>query len=257
MYNNKILILFDVDGTIAESSKKASDDILKILAKNKKNNYQYGLISGGSYTKISEQVGNVNVKNTKKDSLFDYVFCETGMIGYKNDKLFFEKKLIDIFENKKLVEIENFILNTVSKNFSIYSNNQDKLVRRNSLWYFSLCGVNCNDEVRNEFIKLDSNDKIRMKIIKILKDDLMIKYNLEIKLGGNIGLAISPKAWDKSYIVKNKIIATEDYSKIYFFGDKCTPEGNDYPLYNHQSVKGIEVKDPDDTLNKIKKWNFL
>jgi phosphomannomutase len=257
MDNKKTLILFDVDGTIAESSKKASDAILIILAMKKTNNYQYGLISGGSYTKLSEQVGQMNIKNTKKDPLFNYVFCENGMIGYKNDKVFFKRQLIDIYENKKIIEIENFILNTVSKNFNIYSDSQGKLERRNSLWYFTLCGVFCNDEVRNEFIKLDNKDHIRMKIIKILKDDLLMKYNLEIKLGGNIGLAISPKGWDKSYIIKNKIITKEDYSNIYFFGDKCTPDGNDYPLYNHPDINGIDVKDPNDTLTKIENWNFL
>lgn len=257
MNDKKILILFDVDGTIAESSKKASDAILIILSMNKKNNYQYGLISGGSYAKISEQVGQINIKNTKTDPLFNYVFCENGMIGYKNDKVFFEKQLIDIYEDEKIIEIENFILNTVSKNFNLYSDSQGKLERRNSLWYFSICGVGCNDKVRNEFIELDKKNDIRMKIIKILKDELLMKYNLEIKLGGNIGLSIFPSGWDKSYIIKNKIINKEDYNKIYFFGDKCTPDGNDYPLYNHDDIQGIEVKDPSDTLNKIENWSFL
>ena len=34
------------------------------------------------------------------------------------------------------------------------------------MWYFSPSGVYCNDDIRNEFIKKDNEEKIRINIIK-------------------------------------------------------------------------------------------
>ena len=67
-------------------------------------------------------------------------------------------------------------------------------------------------------------------------------------------VAIHPIGWDKSYIIKNSILDISKYSQVYFFGDRCTPEGNDYPLYIHPKINGIDVKNPDDTLNKLLKF---
>ena len=237
----KKLILFDLDGTIAESNKKAYDAILITLAMNKDDKYEYGIVSGGCYDRISEQVGLINIKDDK-EPLFNYVFCENGMIGYKNNTLLFKKDLKEKFNDNEILEVEKLILDTVSKNITIYQDTTKKIERRNSLWYFAPCGIGCNDKIRNDFIELDKKENIRTNIINILKDDLLKKFNLEIKLGGNIGLSIYPKGWGKSYIIKNKVIDKEKYSKIYFFGDKCQPNGNDFPLYNHPDITGIEVK---------------
>ena len=119
------------------------------------------------------------------------------------------------------------------------------------MWYFSPAGVYCNDVDRNNFIKKDKRENTRLEIINLLKDKLEKDYGLTIKLGGNIGLAIYPIGWDKSYIIKNNIINISKYDKIYFFGDRCTPDGNDYPLYIHPKINGIAVKNPDDTLSKL------
>ena len=247
----KSLILFDIDGTLAESSKKVEDRMLLKLSFMKGDNYDYGLISGGKYEKIVDQVG-INFLLPNKGQMFDYIFCENGMIGYHNNKKFFEKILRDIYSIDQMKEIEKYIINT-SKSY-IVKNSNLKLEKRNSMWYFSPAGVYCNDVDRNNFIKKDKRKNIRLEIINLLKDKLEKDYGLTIKLGGNIGLAIYPIGWDKSYIIKKNIINISKYNKIYFFGDRCTSDGNDYPLYIHPKINGIAVKNPDDTLNKLLKF---
>ena len=63
---------------------------------------------------------------------------------------------------------------------------------------------------------------------------------------------IKSKLWKYEDIT---IIDKKKYSDIYFFGDKCIPEGNDYPLYIYPGINGISVKNPEETLYILKK-NF-
>ena len=148
----KKLILFDVDGTIAESSKKADDAILVQLGMMKDKDIHYALISGGTYDKITSQIGKQYIESKKP--LFNYVFSENGMIGYSNGKKFFEKSLSMLYSDQKIYEIEKFILDN-SKDFIKNYNSTKEIIleRRNSMWYFSPSGVYCNDDIRNEFIK--------------------------------------------------------------------------------------------------------
>ena len=44
------------------------------------------------------------------------------------------------------------------------------------------------------------------------------------------------------------IIDISKYDKVYFFGDKCDEDGNDYPLYCNENIIGYHVKDPENTL---------
>lgn len=246
---NNFLFLFDVDGTIAESSKKIEDNILKLLIANKKENYQYGVISGGKYTKLKNQIGEKYIIND--DPLFDYIFCENGMIGYHNNKLIFEKKLTDIYNSSKIDEIILFVRSKLSSIIS--DNDYPKFEIRNSLIYFSPIGINSNDDTRNIFIEKDNKLKIRENIIDILKNDLLEKFNMKICLGGNIGLSINPINWDKSYIIRNRIIDFSKYNKVFFFGDRCHSNGNDYEIYSHPLTTGFHVNSPEETFRILKK----
>lgn len=242
------LLLFDVDGTIAESSKKINAEILEQL-KLLKNKYELGLVSGGTIEKIANQVGIENVISDD-NPLFDYVFSENGMIGYKNGKNILYNNLSEIYNEERLSYIEKFIIDN-TKSFQ-YDNDLVKLERRNTMWYFSPSGIYCNDEIRKDFMEKDEGNKLRIKIMYKLKLFLRNKFNLTVKLGGNIGLAIHPVGWDKSYLISNNIIDTKKYSEIYFFGDRCEPDGNDYSLYICPGVNGISVKNPNETLKLLK-----
>lgn len=42
------------------------------------------------------------------------------------------------------------------------------------------------------------------------------------------------------------------YEDVYFFGDKCEPGENDYPIYKDNRVKSFFVKEgPNQTINLI------
>ena len=87
-------------------------------------------------------------------------------------------------------------------------------------------------------------------MIFYLKDKLASKYNLDIKFGGQIGIALHPKKWDKSLCLK--FLNLNQYRNIYFFGDRCDRDGNDYPLFSHSMIQGFEVTGSRHTLNILR-----
>ena len=77
------------------------------------------------------------------------------------------------------------------------------------------------------------------------------QYDVDVLMGGQIGIGIHPKGWDKSYILQ--FINLTDYESVSFYGDRCLPNGNDYPLYSHMNINGNFVKGgPVETLTLIK-----
>ena len=73
--------------------------------------------------------------------------------------------------------------------------------------------------------------------------------NIEILLGGSVGIAIYPKEWNKVQVLQT--IKKSDYDKIYYFGDKYLENGNDYALLHAEGVIGIKVDSPGDILGDI------
>ena len=42
------------------------------------------------------------------------------------------------------------------------------------------------------------------------------------------------------------------YQDVFFFGDRVTPDGNDYSLYSHKNIIGYGVKNPKHTFDILK-----
>ena len=70
----KPLLLFDVDGTIADSGKTIDFDILHLLTELTEK-YDLGIVGGGKYEKIIQQINNTTI--------FTHIFSECGCVYYK------------------------------------------------------------------------------------------------------------------------------------------------------------------------------
>ena len=68
---------------------------------------------------------------------------------------------------------------------------------------------------------------------------------LEMSLGGQMGISISPVGWDKSYV--QKVINLNLYDEIFFFGDKMGIGGSDAAVKKVSKIKCIPVQNPDHT----------
>ena len=69
-----------------------------------------------------------------------------------------------------------------------------------------------------------------------------------VGIGIGIGIGIYPIEYGKSQVLDS----LSDYTDISYFGDKYTPEGNDYELISHPKIKGYPVDSISDTLEYIK-----
>ncbi len=250
-----MLILFDLDGTLVESGEKMTNDVYIVL-KNIKNKYKctYGIVGGGNYNKIIYQLD-------KYSDVFNYIFSECGSIIYKNImsswKCVFKKSMMDEIKNN---EPMNTNLNDISKKFIslINENNIETLGNnidvRSGLIYLSIPGMQATSNVRNKFFEYNNKNNFISKALEELKS--ISKY-FEISKGGEAGFSLILPGWDKSQIIDlfHKIKLYDN--DIYFFGDKCDVDGNDYSLYSHPLIKGFSVKNYNDTINKLQKiWKL-
>jgi len=90
---------------------------------------------------------------------------------------------------------------------------------------FSVVGRNANAEQRKKYRKWDLESEERDYIAHNFN---LIFTDLEAKVGGETGIDISPKGFNKSQIIKD--FDKEDTT--WFFGDAIYEGGNDLPIAN-------------------------
>jgi HAD superfamily hydrolase (TIGR01484 family) len=246
------IFLFDVDGTIAESGQLVKQDMINLL-KQLSEFGDLGIVGGGTYDKIKKQLGN-------GFSLFKYIFAESGSAVYINDNLIHQNKIREHQCYKTVNYLKRIALKFLSN--VDYELSGTLLDQRDSLLYISLIGIQANISERTMFIELDKKNKYRENLLELLNKNNNDE-TLEICFGGSAGIAVHPKEWNKAQILKyinyteceaDKTIPLGEklwYDQIYYFGDKYTSDGNDYPLITHPEVNGIKVDSPDMTYLKI------
>jgi phosphomannomutase len=242
------LFLFDVDGTLAESTKKIKPDLVKILEKLDQNpDIELGIVGGGSYQKITEQLGQENL------GLFRYVFAENGIIAYQDGQEISSDSIKNNLSERTIQDIINFVLRYIA-DLELPFKRGRFVVFRNGMLYITPIGGDCSDEERKIFAEYDRVHKVRIQFIQALYEHFGSE-SLDFLMGGQIGIGIHPKGWDKTYCLRH--IPEGRYQEIHFYGDRTEPEGNDYPLYSHPSVIGHGVKNPEDTLDTLIKMIYI
>jgi len=120
---------------------------------------------------------------------------------------------------------------------------------RGSIINWCPIGRNANLKERSEFIEIDKDRGLRKRVIQELKlmlDQKKLLNTLTIKFGGDTSFDIYPKGWDKTYGLR--------YFQgwdVWFVGDKCSPEGNDYELYKACTGKSYVSSGPEHTVEII------
>ncbi len=239
----KTIVLFDVDGILTKPRNKVSNDMLTFL--NQLHDLvDIGIVGGSDLHKIKEQLG-LDLLNYE---FIDYVFSENGVLAYKNNELFNKDSFASYIGEGKLKEFINFCLHYIA-DLDIPIKRGNFIEYRQSMLNVSPIGRNCSQEERDEFEKFDDIHNIRKNMIEVIKDkfpDLPVKYSI----GGQISFDVI--AWDKTYCLQ----FLKNYDKIYFFGDKTMPGGNDYEIYNSPLVIGNHVNSPEETIEQCKNIFF-
>lgn len=224
---NKILYVFDIDGTLTPSRQKIDSEFCAWF------NYyfedkSYCLVTGSDMKKVREQL------TEKIISRADVVFACSGNYIYAKGKVL---KVNEFHPHPDLIaKLSNYIKNSKWK---IKTGNH--LEPRNGLLNFSVVGRNCTDEQRKQYYEWDKSNKERKNICRKLAKKFP---DLCFEIGGEISIDIYPKGKDKAQILQY----ISDYT-IYFFGDGIEPGRNDWSLA--QALTGdsrsFKVKDWQDT----------
>ena len=105
--NSKILVLFDVDGTLTEPREEASEEMTKFLA-DLRGKVVTGIVGGSDLPKQQEQVGK-NVVNE-----VDYSFSENGLVAYKDGALIGKQSIAAHLGEENLKEVIKFALHYIA-----------------------------------------------------------------------------------------------------------------------------------------------
>jgi HAD superfamily hydrolase (TIGR01484 family) len=238
----KRLVVFDLDGTLAESKSPLDAEMATLLGRLLEV-VKVAVISGGAWAQYEKQVLSHLSDDDRLRNLSLLPTCGTKFyrrngswqVLYSEDFSSEEKKKIIAALNKALAEA----------GFKTEKHWGDLIEDRGSQITFSALG---QEAPLDEKKKWDPDFEKRKKIKAIL-DPLIPGFSVE--LGGSTSIDVTRPGIDKAYGIKKLQhtlgIAIEE---MIFVGDAIFPGGNDYPA-KQAGVASIEVRDPDETKRVI------
>ena len=242
-FKRKTIIVFDLDGVLAESKSDLSPEISEllqdVLARKK-----VAIISGASFKQFQKQV--LPFIETGFENLYLLPTCGSRMYSYMDNQwvpIF--QNLLDDNERRKIIDKLALALTRYGHN---PSTTYGPLIEdRETQITFSALGQEAPLDQKKQW---DPDQKKRQEIKKIL-DALIPEF--EVRLGGTTSIDITRKGIDKSFGL-NKIIEYFDYKmdEILFVGDALYPGGNDRPVLE-MGIQCVEVKNPQDTQKLMSK----
>lgn len=221
--------IFDVDGTLTPSRGRIDRNFAVWFSKFCELNEVY-LVTGSDRPKTIEQVG-------------EYIYHKCKRVYNCNGN--------DVYEGDRNIRTNQWILPEAAHDWLSEQLSSSTFPLRTGLHFehrpgmvnFSVVGRNATQEQRTEYVVWDKEFDERVYIAHNF--NLMFP-DLEAKVGGETGIDISPKGFDKSQIVKD--FDSEDV--LWFFGDAMHEGGNDLPLakavHHHRHV-----------LNWNNTWEYL
>lgn len=236
---SKVLILFDVDGTLTGSRKLVKQNMIDTLIK-LKSKVDIGIVGGSNLSKQKEQLLEENLK------LFKYVFSENGLMAFKEGKLINETSIKNELGEESIKKLINTSLNYMSK-LDIPKKRGTFIEFRTGMINLCPVGRSCSQDEREDFFDYDNENNIRKNMVKYLSEELK-DLNLSFSIGGQISIDVFPKGWDKTYCLQ---FVKNDYDRILFFGDRTMEGGNDYEIFKHELTEAYAVNKPEDTINKL------
>jgi hypothetical protein len=238
----KRLIVFDLDGTLAES-KSSLDIEMASLLHDLLGIVKVAIISGGGWPQFGKQI----LSNLPQDEVLKNLSllptCGTQFYQYKRA---WKRIYSEDFSPKEKTKIINELKNALNTtDFEIEHIWGDEIEDRGSQITYSALGQQAPIE---EKIKWDTDFTKRKKIQEILNVSIP---EFSVHLGGTTSVDITKPGIDKAYgIMKLRDKLNIEIEEMIFIGDAIFPGGNDYPAKETGAVS-IRIKDPEETKRVI------
>ena len=205
--------IFDVDGTLTPSRQEIDPDFEKYMIEFSNENNVY-LVTGSNREKTIEQIGDTLFHAAKR------VYNCSGSDVYEGD--------LNVYRDEWDVpeDVEEFLMDELHHSkFPIRTGTH--VEKRPGGINFSVLGRGQGVvlEERDEYVKWDRTHHERKNMAIKIKNRFP---DLEVQVGGQTGLDISPLGRNKGQILRD--FNKEDF--IYFYGDMMDEGQNDFPLAN-------------------------
>jgi HAD superfamily hydrolase (TIGR01484 family) len=238
----KKLVIFDLDGTLAESKASLDAEMATLLA-GLLEVVKVAIISGGAWAQFEKQVLSYLPQDGRLKDLSLLPTCGTKFYRYDGT---WQKLYSEDFSTEERERIINGLNQAIDQSgFRAVKRWGDLIEDRGSQITFSALGQGAPLDEKK---KWDPDFKKRNQVKEILKP-LLPEFS--IQLGGSTSIDVTKPGIDKGYGVRKLHwtlgIAIDD---MIFVGDAVFPGGNDYPA-KQAGVVSIEVRDPRETKRVI------
>jgi hypothetical protein len=234
----KKLIVFDLDGTLAES-KSPLDAEMSGLLHDLLGIVKVAVISGGDWPQFEKQLLSNLSSDARLVNLSLLPTCGTKFFQYAGDwkKLYSED--FTAAEKEKIISSLNKALGIAG--FKVEKVWGEVIEDRGSQITFSALGQQAPLEVK---IKWDA-DFIKRKKITAILDTLIPEFS--VRMGGATSIDVTKPGIDKAYgIRKLRDILGIPLNEMIYVGDALFVGGNDYPV-EEAGVVSISVRGPNET----------
>jgi HAD superfamily hydrolase (TIGR01484 family) len=239
----KRLIVFDLDGTLAES-KSSLDAEMSTLLHELLDIIKVAVISGGNWPQFEKQLLSNLPHDENLENLFLLPTCGTKFYKYVSgdwEKIYSED-FTDAEKKKIIGSLTKAIEETGFKEKKVWG---EVIEDRGSQITYSALGQQAPLEEKKKW----DADFAKRKKIKAILNKIIPEFS--VHLGGTTSIDVTKPGIDKAYGIKklkdNLGIAIQD---MIFIGDAIFPGGNDYPA-KEAGALSIKVRDPNETKRVI------
>ena len=239
----KQLLIFDLDGTLAESKCPLSLDMAELLEKALQR-FSIAVISGGNYAQFEKQfLSNLPLLDEQLRKLYLFPTCATSFYRYTKtwDKVYSEELTVE--QRKKILDAFEKTFKDIG--FAPTTDWGPVLEDRLTQITFSALGQNAPTHLKK---KWDPNHVKRLTIIDTLR---IYIPEFEIRTGGSTSIDVTKDGIDKAY----GITQIEKYlgfqkSEMMFIGDALFDGGNDATV-KKSGIECVETSGPEETMRII------
>ena len=234
----KKLIVYDLDGTLAES-KSALDKEMAALLHDLLAVVKVAVISGGDWPQFEKQLLSNLPHDERLANLSLLPTCGTKFFEYAGDwkKLYSEDFTVD--EKQK---ITSSLKKAVAEaGFNVERVWGEVIEDRGSQITFSALGQQAPLDEKNKW----DPDYAKRKTIKAILDTFIPEFS--VRMGGATSIDVTKPGIDKAYGIKKlRDLLGISLKEMIFIGDALFAGGNDYPA-EQAGVVSIPVRGPNET----------
>jgi phosphomannomutase len=238
----KKLIVFDLDGTLAES-KSSLDAGMSALLRDLLRIVKVAVISGGNWPQFEKQLLSRLPHDERLANLSLLPTCGTKFFRYDDDWK-------ELYSEDFTPEEKEKITGSLNKALGLAGFQTGKLwgsviEDRGSQITFSALGQQAPIEEKKKW----DPDFIQRKRITGILDRFIPEFS--VRMGGATSIDVTKPGIDKAYgIRKLRDVLGIEIEEMIFVGDALFPGGNDYPA-EQAGVVSIRVRDPNETKRVI------